>query len=210
MYIASTLTKLRHVNVLQFIGATLEAPQISLVTELMPFSLHKYYNSKATISYDQKVNICKGIANAMMYVSDSEDSLLTINTRLSSHNVLIGHKGEVKVCDFMSSMLYDSNRTLTSVNSVTWTAPEVVAGDVHKLSSVYSFGIIMWEIYTRKTPFEGVHPIRLLSMIDEGFRPEIPNDCPNQYSNLMKECWKGNAEFRPTWSEVVSKLQTMY
>lgn len=56
----------------------------------------------------------------------------------------------MKISDFAMNKLYDSNRTLTSVNAVAWTAPELLHGDeddVDPSVAVYSFGIILWEVF---------------------------------------------------------------
>lgn len=94
---------------------------------------------------------------------------------------MLGKNGEVKISDFAINKLYDSNRTLTSVNAVAWTAPEMLNGEdnISQSVAVYSFGIILWEMLTRKKPYATVHPIRLLNMVAKGHRPEVPSDCPS-------------------------------
>ena len=50
------------------------------------------------------------------------------------------------------------------VGTAQWTAPEVFVGQEHTTASdVYSFGIVVWELCSLKTPFEGqslVHVVR--------------------------------------------------
>jgi Protein tyrosine and serine/threonine kinase len=61
--------------------------------------------------------------------------------------------------------------------------PELLNGDHHPKIAVYSFGMIMWEIYTRKIPYHEQHPIRVIPKILDGYRPQVPADCPPQYSH---------------------------
>lgn len=48
-------------------------------------------------------------------------------------------------------------------------------------SALYSFGIIMLEIYTRAVPYSNEHPIRVVNKILYGYRPTLPADCPQAY-----------------------------
>lgn len=62
------------------------------------------------------------------------------------------------MADFAMGKLYDSNHTLTSVNSVAWAAPELISPhylgeyqeQVSPASAVFSFGIILWEVSAKR------------------------------------------------------------
>jgi len=210
-YLASTLHKITHPNILSFVGMGVEPPHICLVTELMSTSLFKFYSSSSQFPLSEKIRIAKGIAAAMQYLCSCDDPTLANNLRLNSNNVLLGKTGEVKLSDFAISKLYDSNRTLTSVNAVAWTAPELLGGEetISPAVAVYSFGIVMWEMQARKKPYANVHPIRLLNMVAKGHRPEITNDFPPAWTSLMQECWVGRPEDRPNWDTIARRLNAM-
>lgn len=210
-YVASVLSKLDHPNLLRYIGLVLEAPHICLVSDLMSMSLSKFYQSNASFPFQEKIRIAKSIANGMKYLCERDDPTLGQNVRLNSNNILLSKNGEIKISDFATNKLYDSNRTLTSVNAVAWTAPELLNSDDVVTSSVavYSFGIVLWEMMTRKKPYLSIHPIRLLNMVAKGHRPEIPNECPPAFSSLMMECWDGDPTERPSWEQILRKLDAM-
>jgi serine/threonine protein kinase len=72
-----------------------------------------------------------------------------------------------------------------------WLAPEVMAGKVYtEKADVYSIGVILWELVTRK-PFFG--EVRFMSQLEDmvkaGERPPIPDDCTPAYRQLIEECW---------------------
>lgn len=46
-----------------------------------------------------------------------------------------------------------------------WMAPEVIAGHVYtEKADVFSFGVILWEMFTRKVPYEGMQPMQVLTL----------------------------------------------
>ena len=60
-------------------------------------------------------------------------------------------------------------------------------------------GMIMWELTTGCKPFANVeHDINLIFKILDGERPEITEDTPECYANIMKSCWDSDPEKRPS------------
>lgn len=57
-------------------------------------------------------------------------------------------------------------------------------------------------------PYEKVHPIKLVNEILGGQRPDIPNDCPVEYRELMKSCWSENPNSRPSWQYLINSLSS--
>src|SRR5438105_2087430 len=83
-------------------------------------------------------------------------------------------------------------------------APEVLSKKPYtKESDIYSFGMIMWEFTTGKKPFhDRSHNHYLITDILKGERPQITDDTPEFYAELMKKCWDHNPENRPTAEEI--------
>ncbi|POG71750.1 hypothetical protein GLOIN_2v1602321, partial [Rhizophagus irregularis DAOM 181602=DAOM 197198] len=60
-------------------------------------------------------------------------------------------------------------------------------------------GMIMWELTTGCRPFTNVkHDHELIYNIIDGKRPEITNDTPECYCDLMNRCWDSNPSKRPS------------
>jgi serine/threonine protein kinase len=71
--------------------------------------------------------------------------------------------------------------------NLSWLAPEVMKKRQYtEKVDVYSFGIILWELYTRQMPFEEFKQLyqfdaQLEEEIKRGLRPSIPGDMPAMY-----------------------------
>jgi len=87
---------------------------------------------------------------------------------------------------------------------IPYIAPEIFRGSpFSKESDVYSFGMIMWEITTGCKPFSNVeHDHILIYQIINGKRPEITDDTPECFANLMKSCWDLDPLKRPSIKEI--------
>ena len=76
---------------------------------------------------------------------------------------------------------------------------------------MFSFGIVLWEIWSRGFPFQ---QYRFAHQVDDaverGERPVVPDDCLDEYATVMQACWAERARKRPSFSEVVSCLQNIH
>src|SRR5690348_7044191 len=93
-----------------------------------------------------------------------------IHRDLKSHNLLVDKKFRVKVTDFGTFMqrvviylpsglakFLEEDKTSTFCGTLPWTAPEVFANSGYsEKCDVYSFGIVLWELATRKEPYVGM------------------------------------------------------
>lgn len=121
-----------------------------------------------------------------------------INRDLKSRNLLIDSVFNVKVCDFgLSRYIRKSDKnTLTAVGTPYWTAPEVIRQEPYDTKAdVYSFGIVLWELITRDEPYAGMPGLEAaFAAADRGLRPKIPAFCPDDYRDLMTQCWQVSCE----------------
>lgn len=69
---------------------------------------------------------------------------------------------------------------------------------------MYSYGILLWEILSRTTPYGNLHnPMAILKhVVIDKMRPNlqsIPTECPAQLINVMQKCWAHEPADRPTF-----------
>jgi serine/threonine protein kinase len=87
---------------------------------------------------------------------------------------------------------------------ISFMAPEVLRGKSYTpASDIYSFSMIMWEFTSGVSPFnDRAHDLQLSISICKGERPEIIENTPQCYVDLMKKCWNEDPLKRPSSEEV--------
>ena len=90
-------------------------------------------------------------------------------------------------------------------------APEILKDLPYGLpSDVYSYGIVVWEILARETPYKGIKPSAITYQVASmNKRPElsiIHSSCPEKLKSLMIECWDDSPQSRPTFQQILAKL----
>jgi serine/threonine protein kinase len=95
------------------------------------------------------------------------------------------------------------------VGTACWMAPEVLKhARCSRHSDVYGFGIILWELATRREVYEGLESTQIIAMVaNDCLRPEILPGCP--WNAIMVKCWREVPSERPTFEEIVKELNRL-
>ena len=122
----------------------------------------------------------------------------------------------VKIADFglSKSRKLVTRRSSPNGGTVTHMAPEILLNDSDKLfceeSDVYSYGIVMWEVLSRKVVFEGLNTPQIIAQISHKQRPSpIPTDSPPELIELMEDCWAHDAAMRPKFKRVLETISDL-
>ena len=135
-----------------------------------------------------------------------------IHRDFHSGNILIeivGNIDQYLVGDLGLSQPANSTLSTNEIYGVIpYIAPEIFKGaKFSKASDVYSMSMVMWELTTGCKPFANIeNDANLIYKIIDGERPEITNDTPEDFANLMKKCWNSNPKKRPSAKEICKRL----
>ncbi|XP_055010112.1 fibroblast growth factor receptor 1b [Boleophthalmus pectinirostris] len=77
-------------------------------------------------------------------------------------------------------------------------------------SAQWSFGVLLWEIFTLGgSPYPGVPVEELFKLLKEGHRMEKPSACTQDMYHMMRDCWHAVPSRRPTFQQLVDDLDRM-
>lgn len=211
---ARIMESIRHPNVLSLMGCCPRPPEVCIIMEYMPRgSLYQILqDSRIPLSWQLIQRMALDAARGMNFLH--QHNPIIMHRDLKSHNLLVDDAWRVKVADFGLSRMIEErvSATMTVCGTPCWTAPEVLRNQRYSVKAdVYSFGICLWELYTRTAPYAGMTPFQVMfGVASSGMRPPIDEeDCPAPWRELMLSCWSEAPEERPTFDEIARSLQTM-
>jgi len=206
------ISSLRHPNVILYMGACIHEKKYLMITEYLEKGslfdhLHKEHSK---IPEEYVLSVCEDIALGMTYLHSRK----VFHCDLKSSNILIDSNWLVKLCDFglsRNKIKYNKKKSTKSqrVGTPHWMAPEILRGeDYDEKSDVYSYGMVLWEIITGEIPYFNMNVNEIVLRVGwEGKQVEIPTRGNPLIIQIMKMCLNGEREKRPTFKEIVDKLQ---
>ncbi|KAL0316137.1 UNVERIFIED_CONTAM: Serine/threonine-protein kinase CTR1 [Sesamum radiatum] len=189
------MKRLRHPNIVLLMGAVMEPPRLSIVTEyLSRGSLYRLLHkpgANEVLDERRRLSMAYDVAKGMNYLHKHNPPI--VHRDLKSPNLLVDRKYTVKVADFGLSRL-KANTFLSSKSAAgtpEWMAPEVLRDEPsNEKSDVYSFGVILWELATLQQPWGSLNPAQVVAAVGfKGKRLEIPRDMNPQVAAIIEACW---------------------
>ncbi|XP_057957871.1 probable serine/threonine-protein kinase SIS8 [Malania oleifera] len=205
------MLRLRHPNVVLFMGAVARYPNFSILTEFLPRgSLYRLLH-RTHIQLDEKrrMRMALDVAKGMNYLHTSHPTI--VHRDLKSPNLLVDKNWVVKVCDFGLSRM--KHHTFLSSKSTAgtseWMAPEVLRNEPsNEKCDVYSFGVILWELTTLRVPWIGMNPMQVVGAVGfQNRRLEIPEEVDLPVAQIIRDCWQTEPHLRPSFSQLMSRLR---
>lgn len=211
---ATIMKKLRHPKLIQLYAVCTDSEPIYIVTELMKHgSLLDYLHDKGrALKLPQLVDMSAQIAAGMAYLEAQN----YIHRDLAARNVLVGENNICKVADFGLARVIERESAYTAREGakfpIKWTAPEAAMLNRFSIKSdVWSFGILLTEIITfGRIPYPGMNNAEVLHQVDKGYRMPPPQGCPELLYQIMLDCWKANADDRPTFETLQWRLEDFF
>lgn len=202
----SILSRIRHPNVILFLGACTTPPRLSVVTEFMEmgslYHLIHVSGQKNNLSWQRRLKMLCDICRGLMCIH----RMKIVHRDLKSGNCLVNKHNKVKICDFglSRSLTPMPVQDSSSAGTPEWMAPELIRNEPFtEKCDIFSLGVIIWELYTLKRPWEGVPAIQVVyAVANDGKRLEIPD---GSLGKLIADCWAEPDE-RPSCEEILSRL----
>lgn len=204
------MRKVRHKNVVQFMGACTQPPRLCIVTEFMSGgSVYDYlHKQKGFFKFPTVLKVAIDVSKGMNYLHQHN----IIHRDLKAANLLMDENGVVKVADFGVARVRAQSGVMTAeTGTYRWMAPEVIEHKPydHK-ADVFSFGVVLWELLTGKLPYEFLTPLQAaIGVVQKGLRPTIPKSTHPKFVQLLEKSWQQDPTLRPDFSEIIESLQQL-
>eukprot|EP01105_Mastigella_eilhardi_P017879 TRINITY_DN4121_c0_g1_i1.p1 TRINITY_DN4121_c0_g1~~TRINITY_DN4121_c0_g1_i1.p1 ORF type:complete len:1814 (+),score=437.08 TRINITY_DN4121_c0_g1_i1:50-5443(+) len=182
------------------------------------------------LSWELRLRIALDVAKGLQYMHAFRPPV--VHRDLRSPNVFIQSLDlstpvRAKVADFGLSLR--SGKISGTLSTWQWLAPEIIDSEnesYDEQSDIFSLGMVMWEIATRKLPYdEYASDLRYCTnfgtfwewkpqnikqaIIKENLRPTVPAVVPKDYRDLILSCWEFSPAKRPKATQVVRQLEEM-
>uniref|UniRef100_A0A4W3JDE3 Mitogen-activated protein kinase kinase kinase 7 n=1 Tax=Callorhinchus milii TaxID=7868 RepID=A0A4W3JDE3_CALMI len=201
------LSRVTHPNIVKLYGACLNP--VCLVMEYAEGgSLYNVLHGAEPLPYytaAHAMSWCLQCAQGVAYLHGMKPKAL-IHRDLKPPNLLLVAGGTVlKICDFGTACDIQTHMT-NNKGSAAWMAPEVFEGSNYsEKCDVFSWGIILWEVITRRKPFDeiGGPAFRIMWAVHNGTRPPLIKNLPKPIESLMTRCWSKDPAQRPSMEEIV-------
>ncbi|KAF2290115.1 hypothetical protein GH714_002672 [Hevea brasiliensis] len=210
------LVKLRHPNIVQFLGAVTEKKPLMLITEyLRGGDLHQYLKEKGALSPSTAINFALDIARGMTYLHNEPNVI--IHRDLKPRNVLLvnSNADHLKVGDFGLSKLikvqnsHDVYKMTGETGSYRYMAPEVLKHRKYdKKVDVFSFAMILYEMLEGEPPLAHYEPYEAAKLVAEGHRPTFrAKGFTPELRELTDQCWAADMNRRPSFLDILKRLE---
>jgi serine/threonine protein kinase len=221
--------KLDHPNIVKFIGACIEKPNLCIVMEYMQMTLYDALHVK-----DDTINFSE--AEQIDIINQTSAGLEYLHTKRIAHcdlktpNILMDYVQnvicEVKITDFgLSMIIHDTTvwveELVRNIGTPQYSPPEMLRGEVLSAkdmmkADVYSLAFVLLEVIFKDEPFPDYTHQQLKNEVGiAGNVPEVPSfpDIDESIKDIMNQAWSFEPRKRPTVSQIcetVRNCQTIY
>ncbi|KAH9796822.1 protein STRUBBELIG [Citrus sinensis] len=232
--LASTISRLRHGNIVELIGYCNEHGQHLLVYDYggnctLHDLLHSDEEAHKKFSWNIRIRVALGAARALQYLQEVCEPPI-VHGNFKSSNILLDEKLIVRVSDCgLAPLLFSGSTNELSEGLLTAHgsgAPEFESGSYSCQSDVYSLGVVMLELLTGRKPYDRsrprgeqslvrwaiprLHDIDALSrMVDPSLDGAYLAKSLSRFADIISRCVQWEPGFRPPMSEIVQDLLCM-
>ena len=196
---SQAVAMLSHPNIVSVYDVSRTGDADYIVMELIEgISLKQYLGKKVCLNWRETLHFSMQIAKALEHAHGRG----IVHRDIKPHNIMILKDGSIKVADFGIARVGSAQNTLTreALGSVHYISPEQAKGArVDNRSDLYSLGVVMYEMLTGKTPYDGETPVSVaIQHINGGARrpSEIAEGVPGGLEQILLHAMTANIESR--------------
>jgi len=204
----SILSELRHSNVINYLGTSIDQNRKIIVMEYMELGTLHDLLIMTSLDFNFLVKIVRDIAEGMNFLHDNK----ILHRDFNSKNILLTKGYQAKVADFgLSRKKLEDTTTLSyTIGQIPWMAPEVlqISKNYSQKADVYSFGVLLWQMISRQSPCPpGLSYISMAyKVVNEQWRPAIPHNVLPEYVYLIEKSWNQIPVLRTSFSDILEIL----
>ncbi|XP_062407146.1 mitogen-activated protein kinase kinase kinase 7 isoform X3 [Sardina pilchardus] len=205
------LSRVNHPNIVKLYGSC-NNPVSSEVCLVMEYaeggSLYNVLHGAEPLPHytaSHAMSWCLQCSQGVSYLHGMKPKALIHRDLKPPNLLLVAHGTVLKICDFGTACDIQTHMT-NNKGSAAWMAPEVFEGNNYsEKCDVFSWGIILWEVITRRKPFDeiGGPAFRIMWAVHNGTRPPLIKNLPKPIESLMTRCWSKDPSQRPSMEEIV-------
>lgn len=196
---AKAAANLNHPNVCVIYDIQEADEQQFIVMEFVDGMTLKQKFSKSPLPVDEAVGYAVQIGEALQEAHAKG----IVHRDVKSENIMINSKNQIKVMDFGLAKLRGSVK-LTKSSSTTGTlaymAPEQIQGqEIDARADIFSFGVVLYEMLTGRTPFRGEHEAAMMySILNEAPQPiqKFRDDISSEMLHVLHRALEKDPEER--------------
>jgi len=196
-----------HQNVVGLLGVV-RSPLSIITTFYANGSLFSLFKN-TQIELPQIIKILKDVASGMLHLHREQ----IVHRDLAARNILLDDHMNAAVSDFGMSRIVQSGKsaiTQSLVGPIKWMAPESLIRNAYSLKSdIWSYGITAWEALTGEEPYPEKEILEVAFLVRDGYKLEIPQNCPEELGNLILKCWSFDPADRPSIEEILEELEAI-
>lgn len=207
---SQAVAMLSHPNIVSVYDVSRTDDLDYIVMELIEgVTLKHYLEKKGALNWRETLHFSMQIAKAL----DHAHSRGIVHRDIKPHNIMILKDGSIKVADFGIARVASAQNTLTreALGSVHYISPEQAKGArVDNRSDLYSLGIVMYEMLTGRTPYDGETPVAVALQHITGGAPmpgTIVSGIPRGLEQITVHAMAANVEDR--YSSAAEMLRDM-
>ncbi|KAK4284708.1 hypothetical protein QN277_001501 [Acacia crassicarpa] len=166
--------KVKHKNLVGLIGYCAEGAQRILVYEYVENGnleqwLHGEVGPASPLTWDIRMRIAIGTAKGLAYLHEGLEPKV-VHRDVKSSNILLDKRWNAKVSDFGLAKLLGSEKSYVStrvMGTFGYVSPEYAStGMLNEGNDVYSFGVLLMEIITGRSPIDYSRSPAEMNLVD--------------------------------------------